>query len=154
MTCHCSGVGSKANWNACSVQPSGAAYLRAIVLERGHRPGRTMGGGTPAVEPGAEAGQDLGHVSGQVIVDLGRIDHHQPPSLSGECSFHVLGPEPREAVPMLDYDGGHGRVTQPSQELPTLSVQRRADLGHDATASPSWAAQVATRATCRSRSER
>src|SRR5579883_2246106 len=68
MACHCSGVGSKANWNACSVQPSGAAYLRAIVLERGHRPGRTMGGGTPAVEPGAEAGQDLGHVSDQVIV--------------------------------------------------------------------------------------
>src|SRR5579875_1848625 len=120
MVCHCSGVGSKANWNACSVQPSGAAYLRAIVLERGHRPGRPMGGGTPAVEPGA-------------------IDYHQSPALGGECSFHLLGPEPRQAVPMLDHDGGHGRVTPQSQELPTLSVQGRANLGHDATASPSWA---------------
>src|SRR5579875_3794102 len=120
MVCHCSGVGSKANWNACSVQPSGTAYLRAIVLEHGHRPGRPMGGGTPAVEPGA-------------------IDYHQSPALGGECGFHLLGP-----------DGGHGRVTQQSQELPMLSVQGRANLGHDATASPSWAAQVATRATCRS----
>src|SRR5579875_1753613 len=128
MVCHCSGVGSKANWNACSVQPSGTAYLRAIVLEHGHRPGRPMGGGTPAVEPGA-------------------IDYHQLPALGGECSFHLLGPEPRQAVSVLDHDGGHGRVTQQSQELPMLSVQRRANLGHDATASPSWAAQVATRAT-------
>src|SRR5579884_1012742 len=107
MTCHCSGVGSKANWNACSVQPFGAAYLRgsprgwpgdpigtrpgaphrsslrwgpldgepprgaplrAIVLERCHRPLHAMGGRAPAVEPDAEAGQDLGHVSDQVIV--------------------------------------------------------------------------------------
>src|SRR5579875_2026465 len=147
MVCHCSGVGSKANWNAFSVQPSGAAYLRAIVLERRHRPGRPMGGGTLAVEPGAEAGQDLGHLSDQIVINLGRINYHQSPALGGECSFHLLGPEPREAVPVLDHDGGHGRVTPQSQELPTLSVQGRANLGHDATASPSWAAQVATRAT-------
>jgi len=38
-----------------------------------------------------------------------------------------LGPGHR----LLDHDGGHGRVTQPSQELPTLSVQGRANLGHD-----------------------
>src|SRR5579883_3073727 len=111
-----------------------------------------MGGGTPAVEPGAEAGQDLGHVSDQIVINLGRIDYHQSPALGGECSFHLLGPEPREAVSVLDHDDG--RVTPQSQELPTLSVQRRANLGHDATASPSWAAQVATRATCRSRSGR
>src|SRR5579875_2461703 len=85
--------------------------LRAIVLERGHRPGRPMGGGTPAVGPGTEAAQELAPVSDQVLVDLGGIDPHQPPSLSGEGSLHLLGPEPHEAAPRLDHDRGHGRVT-------------------------------------------
>ena len=103
--------------------PRGAP-LRAIVRERGHRPGHPMGGGTPAVVPGTEAAQELAYVSDQVLVDLGGIDPHQPPSLSGEGSLHLLGPEPREAV------------------------TRRP------TTSPSWAAQAAPPATCRSRSER
>src|SRR5579875_74197 len=90
--------------------PRGAP-LRAIVLERGHRPGRPMGGGTPAVVPGTEAAQELAYVSDQVLVDLGGIDLHQPLSLSGEGSFHLLGPEPHEAAPRLDHDRGHGRVT-------------------------------------------
>jgi len=71
--------------------PRGAS-LRAIVLERRHRPGRPMGGGTPAVVPGTEAAQELAYVSDQVLVDLGGIDPHQPLSLSGEGSLHLLGP--------------------------------------------------------------
>jgi len=55
------------------------APLRAIVRERGHHPGRPMGGGTPAVVPGTEAAQELASVSDQVLVDLGVIDPHQPP---------------------------------------------------------------------------
>src|SRR5579875_3588783 len=90
--------------------PRGAP-LRAIVRERRHRPGPPMGGGTPAVVPGTEAAQELAYVSDQVLVDLGGIDPHLPPSLSGERSFHLLGPEPRQAVPRLDHDRGHGRVT-------------------------------------------
>ncbi len=58
--------------------PRGAP-LRAIVLERRHRPGRPMGSGTPAVVPGTEAAQELGYVSDQVLVDLGGIDPHLPP---------------------------------------------------------------------------
>src|SRR5579875_3062015 len=104
--------------------------LRAIVRERGHRPGPPMGGGTPAVVPGTEAAQELAYVSDQVLVDLGGIDPHQPPSLGGERSLHLLGPEPRQAVPRLDHDRGHGRVTPQGQEPPTRSVQRRANLGH------------------------
>ncbi len=111
--------------------PRGAP-LRAIVLERGHRPGRPMGGGTPAVVPGTEAAQELAYVSDQVLVDLGGIHPHQPPSLSGEGSLHLLGPEPRQAVPRLDHDRGHGRVTPQGREPPTRSVQGRANLGQKA----------------------
>src|SRR5579875_2741771 len=125
MVCHCSGVGSKANWNACSVQPSGTAYLRAIVLEHGHRPGRPMGGGTPAVEPDAEAGQDLGHVSDQVIVDLGRIDYHQSPALGGECSLHLLGPEPRQAVPGSTAEPGTSDAFRSGPSQPRSEGARR-----------------------------
>jgi len=123
--------------------PRGAP-LRAIVLEGCHRPGRPMGGGTPAVGLGAEAAQELGYVLDQVLVDLGGIDHPQSPSRGR----HLLGPEPREAAPMLDHDGGHGRLPQQGQELPTLPAQRRADLGHDAPdGAPLLDRQVATRAT-------
>jgi len=108
------------------------APLRAIVRERRHRPGRPMGGGTPAVVPGTEAAQELAYASDLVLVDLGGIDPHLPPSLSGEGSFHLLGPEPREAAPRLDHDRGHGRVTPQGQEPPTLSVQGRANLGQKA----------------------
>src|SRR5579875_2320257 len=91
-------------------------------------PGRRPGGGTP----GTEAAQELAYVSDQILVDLGRIDPHLPSSLSGERSLHLLGPEPRQAVPRLDHDRGHGRVTPQGQEPPTRSVQGRANLGQKA----------------------
>ncbi len=125
--------------------PRGAP-LRAIVRERRHRPGHPMGGGTPAVVPGTEAAQELAPVSDQVLVDLGGIDPHLPLSLSGEGSLHLLGPEPRQAVPRLDRSARNLRRV-PFRAEPT-SVRRRP------TASPSWAAQAAAPATCRSRSER
>src|SRR5579875_1375203 len=96
------------------------APLRAIVPEGGHRPGRPMGGGTP----GAEAAQELGPVSDQVVVDLGRIDHPQSPSRGR----HLLGPEPREAALRLDHDRlGHAAgpgTSDASRSTPSRSRSR------------------------------
>ncbi len=98
--------------------PRGAP-LRAIVLEGCHRPGRPMGGGTPAVGPGAEAAQELGYVSDQVIVDLGgsttMVVTVASRSRARSCRRFPLNAEP-------------------------ISVTIRP------TARPSWTAQVGTRA--------
>src|SRR5579875_2932160 len=99
--------------------PRGAP-LRAIVLEGCHRPGRPMGGGTPAVGPGAEAAQELGYVSDQVIVDLGgsttMVVTVASRSRARSCRRFPLNAEP-------------------------ISVTIRP------TSRPSWTAQVGTRAT-------
>ena len=144
----CAGVRSRANRYAWIVftpdRPVGGGFDRTAGAVRR---------GTAAVQAGAQRRQDLGDVADQVVVDLGRVDHQQPPALRGQRRLDVLGAEAGEPVTVLDHDRRHGRVTQQREELLAVPVQRGADLGdHPRHGEVPAGGHTVTRATCRSRS--
>src|ERR1700758_344823 len=84
-----------------------------------------------AIEPSAHRCQDLGHIPHQVVIDLGRIDHHQLTALGANSGFDVLRAEPAESISVFHHDPTYRRVTQQSKELTAVPIARGTDLNND-----------------------
>jgi hypothetical protein len=104
------------------------AWRRTRRLDRhtGTAPGRAA-----SVPSGADAGQELHHVSDQIVGPLGIVDHHQAPPLGGQGLPEVLDPEARQTIPVLDPDRRHLRVPQQTEQRCAMPVQAGTDLGDD-----------------------
>ena len=80
------------------------------------------------VQTGAERGEDLRHITDQVIVKLGRIHYHQASAGGGKGGFDQFGVHPPESVPVFDHDRRGIRIPEQLQQLRPRPVHPRTDL--------------------------
>ena len=68
------------------------------IIGSAHRPLGSVGCGAFPVEPRTHTGEDLGHITHQIIVDLSGVDHDQLAALHSERGFDILRSEPAETI--------------------------------------------------------
>jgi hypothetical protein len=74
--------------------------------------------GRPApIKARTEAGQDLGHVPDQIVIDLACVDHHETPAGCRQGCFDQLGVHTSEAVAVFDHYRRHLRVCKRRRSL-------------------------------------
>lgn len=116
--------------------PSGSFLRLAIRSACLHGSARTVLRCSFPVQPCTHGCEKLGHVTNQVIVNLGGVNHHQFPIVSFQRSVDVFTTEAGETITVLNDNAGGGLVAQECEELPSVTVQRRTYFGHHIIHSP------------------